>query len=88
MGSIIGAGKAHKPGEFEVEPDDGLLSPGDTVEVGISSLYRQGGIECWLKVGCTVAVRPGEQADEAFDRGHMFAISGITEAIAALSNDD
>lgn len=84
MGSIIGAGESREKDDTEVVE---LLDPGDTVEVGVSSLYRQGGIECWLKVGTNVHVRPDETPEDAFDRGYTFCLGGLAEAIAQLQAD-
>lgn len=79
MGSIIGAG--------EPKQELGPLDPGDAVEVGISSLYRRNGMELWIKVGTTVHVRPGEESQQAFDRGYVYCVESMNEAVMDLDRD-
>ncbi len=68
--------------------DDGPLSPGDTVEVGISSLYRSKGMEAWLKVGVTTKVRDGEEAQQASDRAYTTAVESLNEMIVDFDQEE
>ncbi|CAB4195080.1 hypothetical protein UFOVP1279_30 [uncultured Caudovirales phage] len=83
MSSIIGAKAPSDDEEEEI-----TLDVGDKVNVGISSLYRHGGLEMWLKVGVDVTVRPGEDAQETFDRGFTFCVAGLTDAIDEFKKEE
>lgn len=86
MGSIIGAGEPRQ--EDDVVDDNQLMDPGDTLEVGISTLYRRGRIEAWVKCNAVVHVRPGEEPQQTFDRGYVQVVEGVNEMIVQFDQED
>ena len=77
MGSIVGASEPD-------EPLDDRLAEGDTMEVGLSVLYKQKGIEAWIKSGVVVHVRHGEEPAQVFDRAYSVCTDAVGEAIEEL----
>ena len=65
---------------------DSPLSPGDHVEFSTTfeAKVPKGG-SFWVKVGAATSVRPGESADEAFERIADFAVDKAQTAIRDLS---
>lgn len=53
-------------------PDESLLDPGDPVTISISHQLRINGDDSWVKVEATSKVRPGESADDTYNRVLQF----------------
>lgn len=64
------------------------LSPGDTLEHGLTVSVKIGGSDVWIKYSVTTKVREDETAEDAALRAHEFVTDKVNDHVEALITRD